>query len=52
LSYYDYKMDQTEIGKFVVSHWQDIALAVIIVVAIIGGVAFYHLAKHFELLRV
>jgi disulfide bond formation protein DsbB len=41
-------MDQTEIGKFVVSHWQDIALAVIIAVSIIGGVAFYHLAKHLE----
>jgi disulfide bond formation protein DsbB len=32
----------------VAAHWQDIALAVIIVVAIIGGVAFYHLAKHLE----
>ena len=31
-----------------VSHWQDIALAVIIVVAIVAGVAFYHLAKHLE----
>jgi hypothetical protein len=41
-------MDQSEIGKFVASYWQDIALAVIILVGVIGGVGYVRLAKHLE----
>jgi hypothetical protein len=41
-------MDQLEVSKFAVAHWQDIAFGAIILVGGIGGVAFRSLTNRLK----
>ena len=48
LRYSDCRADQTGIGTSVAAHWQDIALAAIIIVGVIGAVGYSRLTKRLE----